>query len=101
MTSAAPKPPDLPDPAPAYVYIVRCANGSYYTGWTTDVGRRVKEHNAGRGARYTRQHGPVKLVYWEALPDRSAAQKREEEIKRKGRRYKERLALGAEEDRPG
>ena len=79
------------DTSPAYVYIVRCADGTLYTGWTTDVGRRVTEHNAGRGARYTRQHGPVELVYSEAQPDRSAAMKREEEIKRRGRGYKERL----------
>ena len=79
---------------PAFVYIVRCADGSFYTGWTTDVERRVAEHNAGRGARYTRQHGPVKLVWWEAQSDRSAALKREDEIKRRGRRYKERLIRG-------
>ena len=45
-----------------YVYIVRCADGSLYTGWTTDVERRVAQHNAGRGARYTRTHRPVVLV---------------------------------------
>jgi len=78
----------------AYVYIVRCADGTYYTGWTTDVARRVKEHNAGRGARYTRQRGPVPLVYYEAQPDRSIAMKREDQIKRRGRRYKERLIQG-------
>jgi putative endonuclease len=78
-------------PPPAYVYIVRCADGTLYTGWTVDVARRVAEHNAGRGARYTRQRGPVTLVYSEAQPDRSAAMRREEEIKRRGRRYKERL----------
>ena len=76
---------------PAYVYIVRCADGTLYTGWTTDVARRVAEHNAGRGARYTRQHGPVTLVYSEVCPDRSTAMRREEEIKRRGRAYKERL----------
>jgi putative endonuclease len=82
-------------PQPAYVYIVRCADGSLYTGWTVDVARRVAEHNAGRGARYTRQRGPVALVYSEALPDRSSAMRREEEIKRRGRRYKERLLRDA------
>jgi putative endonuclease len=82
------------DPSPAYIYIVRCADGTLYTGWTTDVARRVAEHNAGRGARYTRQRGPVELVYSEVQPDRSAAMKREEEIKRRGRRYKERLLRG-------
>lgn len=78
----------------AYVYIVRCADGTLYTGWTYDVARRVAVHNAGRGAAYTRQRGPVALVYHEALPDRSAAMRREEEIKRKGRAYKERLVKG-------
>jgi putative endonuclease len=65
-----------------YVYIVECADGTLYTGWTVNVEQRVKVHNAGRGARYTRLHGPVKLVYVEELPDRVAAQKRELEIKR-------------------
>jgi putative endonuclease len=82
-------------PPPAYVYIVRCADGSLYTGWTTDVVRRVTEHNAGRGARYTRQRGPVVLVYSEVLPDRASAMRREEEIKRRGRCYKERLLRDA------
>jgi putative endonuclease len=65
-----------------YVYILECADGTLYTGWTVNVEQRVKVHNAGRGARYTRMHGPVKLVYFEELPDRVAAQKRELEIKR-------------------
>jgi putative endonuclease len=83
------------NPPPAYVYIVRCADGTLYTGWTTDVARRVAEHNAGRGAAYTRQRGPVELVYSETLPDRSAAMRREEEIKRRGRGYKEHLLRDA------
>ena len=65
-----------------FVYIVECADGSLYTGWAVDVEQRVKVHNAGRGARYTRLHGPVKLVYAEKQPDRPAAMKRELEIKR-------------------
>ena len=65
-----------------FVYIVECADGSLYTGWAVNVEQRVKVHNAGRGARYTRMHGPVKLVYAEEQPDRVAAQKRELEIKR-------------------
>ncbi len=64
------------------VYIVECVDGSLYTGWALDVEQRVKAHNAGRGARYTRVHGPVKLVYAEEQPDRVAAMKRELEIKR-------------------
>src|SRR5579859_1737016 len=64
-----------------FVYIVRCADDTLYTGWAVDVARRVKAHNAGRGARYTRMHGPVQLVYFEEVPTRSQAQKRELEIK--------------------
>lgn len=65
-----------------YCYIVQCANNTFYTGWTTDVERRVKTHNAGRGAKYTRLHGPVELVYVEKLRTRSLAQKRELAIKK-------------------
>ncbi len=65
-----------------FVYIVQCNDRSLYTGWTTDVERRVKQHNAGRGAKYTHWHAPVKLVYVEEHPSRSAAMKREAEIKR-------------------
>jgi putative endonuclease len=83
-----------PAERPTFVYIVRCADGTLYTGWTVDLQHRLRMHNAGRGARYTRQHGPVELVYWEELASRSAALKREEEIKRRGRSYKERLVLG-------
>jgi len=77
-----------------YVYIVECADGTLYTGWTVNVEQRVKVHNAGRGARYTRMHGPVKLVYFEELPDRVAAQKRELEIKRWPRDKKLKLIIG-------
>ncbi|MDT8381992.1 MAG: GIY-YIG nuclease family protein [Brevefilum sp.] len=65
-----------------FCYMVRCTNDAYYTGWTTDPIRRVKEHNAGRGARYTKMHGPVELVYIEEVEDHSAALKREAQIKR-------------------
>ena len=65
-----------------FVYIVRCADDTLYTGWAVDVTRRVKAHNAGRGAQYTRMHGPVELVYFEELPTRSEAMKREVAIKR-------------------
>jgi putative endonuclease len=64
-----------------YIYIVQCNDGSLYTGWTTDVARRVKQHNAGRGATYTKLHRPVKLVYAEEQPTRGAAMKREAAIK--------------------
>lgn len=64
-----------------YCYIVECANGAYYTGWTTDPARRVKQHNAGKGAAYTFMHRPVKLVYVEEQPNRTTAMKREIQIK--------------------
>ncbi|MGH2522839.1 MAG: GIY-YIG nuclease family protein [Anaerolineales bacterium] len=65
-----------------FVYIVRCADGTLYTGWAVDVAARVEVHNAGRGAKYTRMKGPVELVYSEELPTRAEAMKREREIKR-------------------
>ncbi len=74
-----------------FVYIVRCADNTLYTGWAVDVARRVAAHNAGRGARYTRLHGPVELVYTEEVPTRSEALKRELAIKRYPRAKK--LAL--------
>jgi len=74
-----------------FCYIVECADDTLYTGWTTDPKRREKEHNAGRGATYTRLRGPVKLVYIEEQPDRSTALKREHAIKKLTRAKK--LAL--------
>ena len=74
-----------------YVYIVECADGTFYTGWAVDVSRRVKMHNAGRGARYTRIHRPVKLVYAEELPTRTAAMQREAQIKKWPREKKKKL----------
>lgn len=80
----------------AYCYIVECCDGSYYTGWAVDVERRVKVHNAGRGAKYTAIRRPVRLVYFEELPNRSAAQKRELAIKRLPRKKKAALIEKAE-----
>jgi putative endonuclease len=74
-----------------FVYIVRCADGSLYTGWTTDLFRRVAQHNAGRGGRYTRTHRPVELVYQEEVSNRSAAMRRERALKKLDRERKERL----------
>lgn len=64
-----------------YVYILECADGSLYTGWTTDLDRRLKLHNAGKGAKYTRSRCPVRLVYKEIFQDKSSALRREYEIK--------------------
>jgi len=74
-----------------YCYIVRCANGTFYTGWTTDPERRCKQHNQGTGAKYTRINRPVQLVYTEILPSRSDAMKRERKIKNMKRSQKEKL----------
>lgn len=64
-----------------HVYMVRCADGSLYTGIATDVERRVAQHNTGQGARYTRGRGPVTVVYQERVKDRPAALRREHAIK--------------------
>ena len=74
-----------------YVYILRCADDTLYTGWTTDIEARIEAHNAGTGAKYTRGRGPVTLVYKEELPNKSAATKREYAIKQLTRQ--EKLAL--------
>jgi putative endonuclease len=64
-----------------FVYVVRCADGSLYTGISTDVPARVAAHNAGRGARYTRSRRPVLLVHTERKKSRSTALRREADIK--------------------
>ena len=77
---------------PFFCYILECADGTLYTGWTTDPARRERQHNAGRGARYTRTRRPVKMIYVEEQADRTSAQKRELKIKRLGREGKLKLA---------
>ncbi|WP_202081430.1 GIY-YIG nuclease family protein [Caldalkalibacillus salinus] len=74
-----------------YVYILRCKDNTLYTGYATDVSRRLAEHHAGKGAKYTRGRGPLKLVYVERCEDRSAALKREAQIKKLGRTQKIKL----------
>ena len=74
-----------------YVYIVRCADGTYYTGYTPNLKRRIKLHNAGKGAKYTRQHRPVKLVWHKRYRYFKVAFKREIAIKKMNRTQKERL----------
>ena len=75
----------------SYCYILECADGTYYTGWTTDPERRLKQHNKGTGSHYTRSRLPVKMVYLEPQPDRSTAMKRERAIKRLSRERKKKL----------
>ena len=59
-----------------YTYMLRCADGSFYTGWTNNLEKRVKEHNAGRGGRYTRAHRPVELCYYEIFDTQEEAMHR-------------------------
>jgi putative endonuclease len=74
-----------------WVYIIECADGSFYTGYTTDVERRVREHDRGEGAKYTRGRTPVELVHRERFDSKSAAMSREHEIKQLSRTEKEQL----------
>jgi putative endonuclease len=76
---------------PFYCYILECVDGTFYTGWTTDPDRRLKQHNKGTGSRYTRSRLPVKIVYLEPQPDRVTAMKRERAIKRLSREKKKKL----------
>ena len=78
-----------------YCYILECSDGSYYTGWSTDPERRLEQHNAGQGARYTRSRRPLKLAYIEQHPDQSTAMQREKEIKGLSRAQKQSLMQDA------
>ena len=77
-----------------WVYILRCGDGTLYTGSTSDVERRAAAHAGGRGAKYTRGRGPIAVVYREPCPDKSAALKREAAIKALPRAAKLALAAG-------
>ena len=76
----------------AYVYLLLCADGTYYTGWTTDVARRLATHQRGRGARYTRARLPVTLAYYEELADARAARQREYRLRHQSHAAKRTLA---------
>lgn len=83
-----------------YVYILRCADGTLYTGITDDVERRVAVHNSGKGAKYTRGRGPVEPVYRERCPDKPTALRREAAIKRLRRAEKLGLIAGQGAKKP-
>lgn len=74
-----------------YTYILRCGDGSLYTGWTNNLEKRLEAHNAGRGGRYTRSRLPVKLVYYESFDTKNEAMRREVAIKKLTRQEKEKL----------
>lgn len=83
----------IPSNKSHFVYILSCADGSLYTGYTTELLRRMREHNEGKGAKYTRGRGPVELMHWEEGQDRSWGLRREEAIKRLSRKQKEELIM--------
>jgi predicted GIY-YIG superfamily endonuclease len=99
MPRKAREPEDRPSQDAWFVYMVRCAGGSLYTGIAKDVARRLKQHNDGTASRYTRSRLPVELVYHEAQPDQSSALKREAAIKAMNRR--EKLAMARQKKEPG
>lgn len=72
----------------AYVYVLECRDGSLYTGWTDDLDRRVRAHNAGKASKYTRSRLPIRLAAWFALDDASSARSLEARFKRLSRRQK-------------
>ena len=74
-----------------YTYILRCQGDTLYTGWTTDLEKRVETHNLGKGAKYTRTRLPVELVYYEAFASKEEAMSREWHIKQLSRKDKLRL----------
>ena len=81
-----------------FTYIVRCCDGSLYTGWTTDLEKRVETHNSGKGAKYTRSRRPVELVYHEEFQTKEEALRRERAIKKLTRNAKEQLLRGIKEE---
>ena len=81
-----------------YTYILRCADGTYYCGWTNNLDRRLKAHNEGKGAKYTRSRRPVALVYYEAFSTKEEAMRREYEIKQIPRKKKEKLIFKQQTD---
>lgn len=74
-----------------YVYILLCSDGTLYTGYTNNLDKRIKAHNKGKGAKYTKNKRPVKLLYHEEFDDKSSAMKREYNIKQLRRKQKQEL----------
>ncbi len=83
----------------AYMYVVECSDGTLYTGYTTDIQHRIKTHNAGKGAKYTRSRLPVKLIYQESFDSKESAMSAESYFKQKTRKQKlEYIAAHTESD---
>lgn len=82
-----------------YTYILQCSDNTFYTGWTNHLEARVKAHNAGRGAKYTRCRTPVRLIYYEVFETKQEAMQREYQIKQYARKEKEHLIQSADPQR--
>lgn len=80
-----------------YTYIVKCSDGTLYTGWTNNLDKRMEAHNAGTGAKYTKPRRPVELVYYEMFRTKEEAMRREYAIKQLSRKEKLKLASGCAE----
>ena len=74
-----------------YTYMLKCSDGTLYTGWTNDLAKRVEAHNSGKGAKYTKARRPVELAYYEEFETKEQAMKREYAIKQLGRKEKQEL----------
>ena len=77
-----------------YTYMLKCSDGTLYTGWTNDLDKRVEAHNSGKGAKYTKARRPVELAYYEEFETKEQAMKREYAIKQLGRKEKQKLISG-------
>ena len=77
-----------------YTYMLKCNDGTLYTGWTNDLEKRVEAHNSGKGAKYTKARRPVELAYYEEFETKEQAMKREYAIKQLGRKEKQKLIAG-------
>ena len=78
-----------------YTYIVKCSDGTFYTGWTKDLEKRISAHNSGKGAKYTKSRRPVALMYYEEFSTKEEAMRREYEIKQMTRKKKLELIVEA------
>ena len=79
-----------------YTYMLKCSDGTLYTGWTNDLEKRVEAHNSGKGAKYTKARRPVELAYYEEFETKEQSMKREYAIKQLGRKEKQKLIAGKE-----
>lgn len=83
------KPTSVKKEQSCYTYIVKCHDNTLYTGWTTDLDKRMAAHNSGKGAKYTKSRIPVELIYYEQFTDKREAMRREYAIKQLTRKEKE------------